>query len=363
MKSETNCQETIDKETEVYYYILNREETVKVCYENYFDYIEQEKKKEEWMLHEESETYEPQKEEFISYKHDKTYKEILSNKEDVACIINRVLELDEESGIQPKEIEKYKSSFITKQFKNREADIVYKMKEKDIFFLIEHQSSIDYSMPYRIEEYRMEIIRSAIDLKKVRTKNYKMPEVIPIVIYTGEEGWKVRIYLRKIEDGRFSKLDLLKYNVIDVNEYTEEELLESNHLIDKVFLMERTKSGEEFVQVLEKIIANTSKEERKKICEIVKWLLREKLTEEKVQEIIEKVEGEDEGMLAVVEMLRKENEMLREEGRKEGRKQGRREGKKEGKMEIVSVMKKKGIEIKMIREITGFSEEEINEIS
>ena len=319
MKKLTKCQEKIDKKTEIYYYIFNTEEVVKVCYKNYFQFMEQEKKKEKYMLHEESETYTPQEENPISYKHDKTYKDILSDKEEVAYIINQVLDLEEEKGIQPEEIEKYKNSFLTKQFKNKEADIVYKMKEKDIFFLIEHQSKIDYSMPYRLEEYRMEIIRSAIDEKKVKTKNYKMPEVIPIVIYTGEEAWKVRIYLRKLDDELFQNVDLLKYNVIDINQYTQEELLESNHVIDKVFLMEKTKSGEEFAKVLEEIFSKTSKEERQKLCDILKWLLQEKLTDDKVKELIKKAEGEDEDMLAVVEMLRNENRMLREEGRKEGR--------------------------------------------
>lgn len=329
MKKLTKCQEEIDKKTKIYYYIFNTEEVVKVCYKNYFQFIEQEKKKEKYMLHEESETYTPQEENPISYKHDKTYKDILSDKEEVAYIINQVLDLEEEKGIQPEEIEKYKNSFLTKQFKNKEADIVYKMKEKDIFFLIEHQSKIDYSMPYRLEEYRMEIIRSAIDEKKVKTKNYKMPEVIPIVIYTGEEAWKVRIYLRKLDDELFQNVDLLKYNVIDINQYTQEELLESNHLIDKVFLMEKTKSGEEFAKVLEEIFSKTSKKERQKLCDILKWLLQEKLTDDKVKELIKKAEGEDEDMLAVVEMLRNENRMLREEGRREGREEGKKEGRRE----------------------------------
>ena len=415
MKKLTKCQEKIDKKTEIYYYIFNTEEVVKVCYKNYFQFMEQEKKKEKYMLHEESETYTPQEENPISYKHDKTYKDILSDKEEVAYIINQVLDLEEEKGIQPEEIEKYKNSFLTKQFKNKEADIVYKMKEKDIFFLIEHQSKIDYSMPYRLEEYRMEIIRSAIDEKKVKTKNYKMPEVIPIVIYTGEEAWKVRIYLRKLDDELFQNVDLLKYNVIDINQYTQEELLESNHLIDKVFLMEKTKSGEEFAKVLEEIFSKTSKEERQKLCDILKWLLQEKLTDDKVKEIIKKAEGEDEDMLAVVEMLRNENRMLREEGRREGReeicniikrllggnvtqekvkelikkeegdkemlavaemlrnenrmlreegrKEGRREGVKEGIRKMVKEMKKKGLEDRLIKEITGLSSEEIRNIN
>ena len=68
-------------------------------------------------------------------------------------------------------MEKYTSSFVNKIFENREADIVYKYKNKNIFFLIEHQTKIDYSMPYRILEYEIEIMKSAIDIKKVKNKS------------------------------------------------------------------------------------------------------------------------------------------------------------------------------------------------
>ena len=40
-------------------------------------------------------------------------------------------------------------------------------------------------MAWRILEYAMEIIKSAIDYNKIGQKNYKLPLVIPIVLYTG----------------------------------------------------------------------------------------------------------------------------------------------------------------------------------
>ena len=73
------------------------------------------------------------------------------------------------------ELEKYNSSFVNKIFQNREADIVYKLKDKNIFILLEHQTKIDFSMSYRILEYQMAIIKSAVDEKKLNTKEYKIP--------------------------------------------------------------------------------------------------------------------------------------------------------------------------------------------
>ena len=50
-------------------------------------------------------------------------------------------------------------------------------------------------MPYRILEYETEIMKSAIDIRKVKNKEYKLPLVIPIVLYTGKKKWDAKRYL------------------------------------------------------------------------------------------------------------------------------------------------------------------------
>ena len=52
----------------------------------------------------------------------------------------------------------------------------------------------------------------------------------------------------------------------------------------------------------------------------------------------------------------------REEGIKEGKKEGIKEGKKEGKKEVIVEMLQKGFDVSVIQEISGFSQEEIQEI-
>ena len=85
---------------------------------------------------------------YVNNLHDKIFRKVLDNKKEAVQIINKVLK--KEDKITEKEIEKYTSSYISSNLRNSEADIVYKIKDKEIFFLIEHQTKIDYSMPYRI---------------------------------------------------------------------------------------------------------------------------------------------------------------------------------------------------------------------
>ena len=111
-------------------------------------------------------------------------------------------------------------------FEGSVSDIVYKMKEKEIFFLIEHQQKIDYDMPKRILEYEVEIIKQATRGKKMTKQEHKLPRVIPIVIYTGSGKWNVEKYIEECQE-ILSKADCVRlgeYYVLDVNNYTKEEL-------------------------------------------------------------------------------------------------------------------------------------------
>ena len=80
--------------------------------------------------------------------------------------------------LREKEIEKYSTERINYSFGESEADIVYKIKNKEIFILIEHQRTIDYNMPKRILDYELEIIREATRGKRMTKKNHKLPRII-----------------------------------------------------------------------------------------------------------------------------------------------------------------------------------------
>ena len=111
----------------------------------------------------------------INNEHDKIFRTVLDKKTDVSKFLNKFLGLN----IKTEELEKYNSSYIDPKFKNKEADIVYRIKDKNIFLLIEHQTKIDKDIPYRLLDYSNGIMRSASEDKK-------RPSVIPIVWYPGK---------------------------------------------------------------------------------------------------------------------------------------------------------------------------------
>lgn len=295
----------------------------------------------------------------INNEHDKIFRTVLDKKTDVSKFLNKFLGLN----IKTEELEKYNSSYIDPKFKNKEADIVYRIKDKNIFLLIEHQTKIDKKMPIRLLEYSATIIESAIEDTKYKPK----PRVIPIVLYTGKTKWKIEN--EAIEKQQFFKEVKLidgEFNLIDINDFSKKELLEDDIFITKMMLVEKCKDEIEMVQALEKIENKIKEEDKSTFRRIVKEIWSLRIGTENASKILEKIEEGSGNMMAVMEMLLAENEKYinigRQEGRQEGMKKGRLEGGKQKIKEIVQKMLAENFTKEMIMKITGLKKEEIEEI-
>ena len=295
----------------------------------------------------------------INNEHDKIFRTVLDKKTDVSKFLNKFLGLN----IKTEELEKYNSSYIDPKFKNKEADIVYRIKDKNIFLLIEHQTKIDKKMPIRLHEYSTEIMASAMEENKYKS----IPSVIPIVLYTGKTKWKIEN--ETIEKQQFFKEVKLidgEFNLIDINDFSKKELLEDDIFITKMMLVEKCKDEIEMVQALEKIENKIKEEDKSTFRRIVKEIWSLRIGTENANKILEKIEEGSGNMMAVMEMLLAENEKYinigRQEGRQEGRLEGRLEGGKQKIKEIVQKMIAENFTKEMIMKITGLKKEEIEEI-
>lgn len=133
--------------------------------------------------------------------------------------INKILN----QSFNEEQIEKYNSSFVNSVLKNQETDVVYKIKNKNVFILMEYQTKIDYLTSYRILQYGIAIIKSSLDIKMLKNKSYKFPLVIPVVLHKGKQRWSDNEYFE--ENKEEIKNNLLFYNIIDINDFTEKEFL------------------------------------------------------------------------------------------------------------------------------------------
>ncbi|MCI8444640.1 MAG: hypothetical protein HFJ37_05815 [Clostridia bacterium] len=229
--------------------------------------------------------------------HDKIFKEVLDMKEEAVKFLNKNLGLENTKyALIEEEIEKYNRSFITSEFRYIQSDVIYKKKNQNIFFLIEHQSKIDYSMPYRILKYNMEIIESALDIAKVNSKMYKLPTVYTFVIYTGGKKWDANQYvLEKQERLQGAPREVFgNFRVIDINDYTKEELLKNEDLLSDMMLLEKAKAIEELESYLREIVRKKVNHKQKIFIQrLVEYILKSKIQEETYNQFVKMLKNEE----------------------------------------------------------------------
>lgn len=325
---------------------------------NYQDYLiyQELKKREVKGLAEESTPY---KLEMIRVNkpHDKIFKLILAEKKQAIELINKVLNLSPK--LTEDEIERYSTEHIDYLLRESASDFVYKMKQMDVFFLLEHQSTIDYNMPKRILEYEVEIIKEVVKGKRLTKNNHKLPMVIPIVIYTGSRRWNVEKYIQDCQvilKGA-EKVKLGEYYVIDVNDYSNEELENDELFLSKVLLLEKLKREEEIIQVLDRIIHTEKDSKNQEILKrVIAFILKGKISDKNIEKLMKKLEREEPDM--VIEVLQKENERQRKIGIREGVKQGI----KQATLKIAKKMLQSGIKLEEIEKVTGLTKEEIKKL-
>ena len=279
-------------------------------------------------------------------KHDKIFKEILDNKREGAKIISK----KSDYKISESEIEKYNRKFVLPELENRESGVIYKLKDKPVFFLIEHQTKVDYSMPFRMLEYSMAIMKSAITKEKMKSSKEIFPVVIPIVLYTGREKWKVPITLEERQYESKSQNLQFKYNLVDGGKMSKEELMREESILSRAILLEKLDKPEEILETLRKITTkDLDLDEKYFINLILKYLLPEKLSKHETKEILENLKGKEDGTM-FVDILRKYFDDKEEKAVNEGIKK------------VVKEMLRKNIDEKTVIEVTKITNQELKEI-
>lgn len=155
-------------------------------------------------------------------------------------------------------------------------------------------------MPYRILKYNMAIMESAIDKRKINNKDYKLPAIYSFVIYTGNKKWNVEQYIEEKQQKLEGVSDKLfsRFEVIDINNYSEKELLKDNKLLSKIMLLEKAKDVKEIEQKLAKIFKeNLNQKQILFLKRVIEYILKDKINTNKYIKIInDKLKGGNNNM-------------------------------------------------------------------
>jgi predicted transposase/invertase (TIGR01784 family) len=311
--------------------------------------------------------------------HDKSYKDLFSNKELLVDMIQSFIKSSWGKEITKDNIELVNKSYILSDYEELESDIVYKatIENKEVIFyiLLEFQSYVDYSMPIRLFLYMSEIWREVLKNTKqteVKSKEFKLPAIVPLVLYNGEYKWTVEKKFKNV----INKSELFgnniidfEYILIDINKYEKEELMQLGNIASAVFLLDQKVDIEEFISRVKDIAIsfnNLSEEQKMMLRHWLRITLSDEIKDklgEKIEDILIAKKEEVVVMTSNISKTIKETfEKTREEGIERGIEKGIERGIERGIEKVAVNMIRKGKNIEEIMEVTELSYEKIIEL-
>lgn len=160
---------------------------------------------------------------------------LLYDEQEVSYIINDYFKI-QICDVNSENLELLENSKIFKSLEKSKIiySQVFKVKNKDIYFIIKFEKNPNYNIPYIIFNECMELIKN---LKEVSKE--KMPIVIPIVIYVGNEKWNTK-HNTCIRYTSFGENNVeLGYNILDFNMYDLKYIISKKSRINKYIVLKK----------------------------------------------------------------------------------------------------------------------------
>lgn len=278
--------------------------------------------------------------------HDKSYKDLFSNKDTFINLIQSFVNDTWGAKLTKENLELVDKSYVLSDYEEQESDIVYKAKlgSEEVFFyiLLEFQSSVDYRMPIRLLLYMIEIWREILkntEYKQFRRKTFRLPSVVPIVLYNGNREWTAARRLKEvISNSELFGDNILdfRYSLLDINRFEKEELYKKRNITSAIFLLDQNINRIEFFERLKDIIVEFNNLTIEEKDQLKHWLVNANLKEKNFKNDIEKIfNANKKEVYEMTSNISRGLEKLKEEGIKEGVAKGKEEGKIEGKIEDI----------------------------
>lgn len=241
--------------------------------------------------------------------HDKGYKRIFSIKKNFLDFLKKYVGLEWMMCLTENELELIDKEYITDQFDTYESDLVYKVNTTAgsvyLFFLFELQSSNDFTMPFRLLVY---ITAIWLDYFKNcgkderKRKDYRLPAVMPIVLYNGERNWTASRSFKEMIDhaDMFGKYVVnFDYILVSVNKLAASKIKSSNTLVDNIFLADQKRTKQEWLDGIAELVHRIRIMDKEDLNEWITWFSNviRKLNEDERKSFIAQLRKGDETVM------------------------------------------------------------------
>jgi hypothetical protein len=180
--------------------------------------------------------------------HDRSYRLLFSEPRLVEDLIRGFFQDKWVNRLDFSTLERVNASYVASSLKAREDDMVWKLRFHDgrpvyIYLLLEFQSTPDRFMSVRMMGYEALLLQHLIKEGQL-TSDGKLPLVIPIILYNGEELWwpplDVADLIEEIDPEADQFRPRFRCRLIDEGSYSLEDLAKRQNLVAVLFWLEKT---------------------------------------------------------------------------------------------------------------------------
>jgi len=260
-------------------------------------------------------------------------------------------------------------SFVEEDLKPFYSDVLYSLKttagDGYVYVLIEHQSTPDKHMGFRLMRYAVAAMQRHLD-----KGNKKLPLVIPVLFYAGKRSpypYSTN-WLNEFEDPELAtRLYTGELPLVDVTVIPDDELMEHRSMAALTLLQKHIRQrdlAEQLDSLTNILLAGYLSSSQ--VISLVHYIVKAgEASDAKafVHELARRVPEYEDELMTIAKQLEKLGiDKGIQLGVEMGIKEGIKEGFKEGKMEVARTMLQNGIDRQTVLTMTGLSESELSQI-
>ncbi|MDR5617884.1 Rpn family recombination-promoting nuclease/putative transposase [Arsenophonus sp.] len=280
---------------------------------------------------------------FTPTPHDAVFRQFLSEKETAKDFFDIWLPDEIKALCDLDSLKVESGSFIDSDMKNYQSDIIYSVSTTKgsgyIYVLIEHQSTPDKLIAWRLMRYSMAAMQ-----KHLEAGHRQLPLVFPILFYSGEQSphpystnWLDCFEDRKLAESIYTN----PFKLADVTTLDDGEIMKHKRM-SLLTLIQKHIRRRDMTELMNEIVTLLSYNyyTDNQVITMFNYLIQEGNAQKPMKFITEiaKQSEKHEGALMTIAQA------LRQEGRKEGIQQGLQRGKLEGRQEGYQLGKNDGVQ-------------------
>ena len=258
-------------------------------------------------------------------------------------------------------------SFVEENLQQYFSDVLYSLKTNEgeegyIQVLIEHQSSPDKHMAFRMIRYAVAAMQSHLD-----AGHKKLPLVIPILFYTGKRTpypYSTNWFQEFACPERAKKLYSNDFPLVDITVIPDEEIMEHRSMA-ALTLLQKHIHQRNLTELMDKLVSllMTGYLASSQVVTLINYVIHAGNStdaETFVRELALRIPHHEDELMTIAQQLEQKGMMKgMEKGMEKGMQLGEQRGMKQGKSQVAQAMLQHGMDYDVVMRLTGLSVEEL----